>query len=1087
MKKFEMNRSGIEIMSMSENIEYIKSWRKIRSLLCLMAFNSRDLSEEQRQIFLDKCYDMLFHSAAAVRRQAGETAAVLLAYAESSLVSLWSDLLHKLLFPDRNLEEHQTRWLSYSLMQIVSSASKKMSDTDRKLFLNHYVSYFKSARWPHITCLNLISGLLEAPPEMLNQVQRHIIFGFIRKYLSSESEDIVTLSLLLLMQWKEKGWEPMDDEQRYLNDFNLYKDHSFIKKYFMDCLTSADMSLKPELIPDFMQNNLLLDNDWTSKAANLIILKDYILGMKSDKYRFKGLCSLYADHLQTVLRLNEHPIVYFQACRLLAELMPYLDEQQKFEIFQENLKETETGVYSLNHAPTLLGHTFFRLNEVQQQGFINRFRELSDTKSEEIASDILEIVCIIMRFSALYDVSIPDSIHMTRIIARGLNDYRENISDEAAFLISHYLLNNDVNIKDRVLNRFLEKISGKTAEYDASFKNVAFFSGVFDPFTSKDKAIVKELLGMGFFVCIALNEFSYDKNPQPSRIRRRMLNMSTAGIENVYVIPEEISINTANTSDLEKLRSMFPGSSIYIVSEDKTINTLEDSAESSWPHIIYSDYDMHGLTDRDSICRIISAETVFLQLPARYQNINSSEIQRKVSQNKDISGMVDKRVQNMISEWRLYLDRPVYRKEVPAKEMLREFSDNMITVRIGDAKGSVKWDTAGKTAVITEIQGDISGNEDMGKLAVVEFLALCEKNECSHVVCFSAARYYHTLNPFGFVRMKDYEDGLTLDMSMTTVLFFDAMLHIKEPYCNDPGVIEQVRRGQARLQQVLTLLYPGKPVISFYSDILYYQLLELIKKNGTDGQANEICVPFGKMLKGVNNPNVIFKELNIEKQYSPDLYKFEICEMPEYPSLYAQIQTLKSLDKPLMFIDDLFHKGFRFEKVNSLFKNEGLSIKKMTAGVISGKGIKTAEEQDLSVSSVYQINNMRTWLLESELYPFIGGDGIESYKNITSHGGAIASINTILPYQMPTFFREASSHAVYNLSDVCINNALQIYIALEKVYFGINHKPLTLERIGEVMSEPRYPSDIIPDAHASEKVSNLLREELRKLHRLRYI
>ena len=43
------------------------------------------------------------------------------------------------------------------------------------------------------------------------------------------------------------------------------------------------------------------------------------------------------------------------------------------------------------------------------------------------------------------------------------------------------------------------------------------------------------------------------------------------------------------------------------------------------------------------------------------------------------------------------------------------------------------------------------------------------------------------------------------------------------------------------------------------------------------------------------------------------------------------------------------------------------------------------------------------------------------------------------------------------------------------------------ERIGEVMSEPRYPSDIIPDAHASEKVSNLLREELRKLHRLRYI
>lgn len=1088
MNNYEMKYTGSQLLTMAENIEYSKNWRKIRSVFSIIAFNSSDLNDYERRILLTNCYDMLFHPFASIRRQAGETASMLLVNSGESLKELWGDLLHKLLFPGRNLEEQQIRWLTYSLMEIISYASKNMAEEDLKVFLGLYVSYFKSTKWPHVTCLCLISGLLEVHPSMLLPIRKHEIFGFIRQYLTTDTEDINTLSLLLLRQWRTQGWEPLDDEQRYINDFELNDNASFAQVYLLSHLKTncEQLAVSPEYIPSMVQKDLMMDDDWTSKYTNLNILKDCLFNTASDPNRFKSFSAEYADHLQNILRINEHPIVFMHAGELLLEMMPELDSQQTFEIFQENLKGIETGAYSSNYIPSFLGRSFYYLTEPQQKSFIKRLSELSDSMSEEIAGDTLEIVCLIYYYSAQYNKPVPDSKTLTRIIARGLKDYRETICKEAAFLIRNYLLRKDVTICDPYLADFLAKEIFEKEDILKKEK-VAFFSDIFDPFSNKDMAIVTELLNMNFHVCLALNEFSSEQNPQPSRIRRRILNLYAAGIKDVTVLPEEISINTANEKDLQKLCVLYPDSEIYIVSEDRSIDTLEDSAETSWPHIIYSDYDMQGYIDREAFKKIISADTVFMQLPARYQDINASEIRRKVSQNKDISDMVDRRVKNMIVEWRLYIDRPVYRKEAPAKAMMREFSDTEIKVSIGTACGRVVWKTAGNTAVLTEISGDITDANDLRKLALVEFLALCQSKGYSHVVCFEASVYSDILRPFGFTKMNDYADGLTMDMSSATVLFFDVPSFIKEPYNTDERVLSQIRKGQDALQKVLTQLYPGRPVISFHSDILNYQLIQLIRQNIKGTHSDDICVPFGKILKGVNISGVTSKELNIEKQYSPDLYEFDICEMPEYPTLYAQIQTLKSYDRSLMFVDDLFHKGYRFEKISSLFKNEGIAVNKLTTGVISSHGKKLADKMNISVNAVYEIDNMMSWILESDLYPFVGGDGIESYKNTVSHGGAIASINTLLPYQMPTFFKHASTTAVYNLSEVCIENAMQLYKILEDLYFENTHKPLTMERIGEVMAEPRYPSDIIPSAHAADKVSVLLEEEQRKLRRLRHI
>ena len=69
---------------------------------------------------------------------------------------------------------------------------------------------------------------------------------------------------------------------------------------------------------------------------------------------------------------------------------------------------------------------------------------------------------------------------------------------------------------------------------------VAFFPGTFDPFSLGHKEIAREIRDMGFMVYLALDEFSWSKKTQPHMVRRKILNISVANEENIYLFPENI-------------------------------------------------------------------------------------------------------------------------------------------------------------------------------------------------------------------------------------------------------------------------------------------------------------------------------------------------------------------------------------------------------------------------------------------------------------------------------------------------------------------------------------------------------------------
>ena len=249
----------------------------------------------------------------------------------------------------------------------------------------------------------------------------------------------------------------------------------------------------------------------------------------------------------------------------------------------------------------------------------------------------------------------------------------------------------------------------------------------------------------------------------------------------------------------------------------------------------------------------------------------------------------------------------------------------------------------------------------------------------------------------------------------------------------------------------------------------------------------KICVPFGKTLRGVLVPNCVTKDLNTEKLYDIDMESFTIKEFPHYAPLKVQIRTIKSFMRPVILVDDLYHKGYRLQAVEKVMKGEDLKLNKLIVGVCSGRGNDLANVLEEPIESVYFVPNMRSWLIESDLYPFIGGDGIRVKEQIHS-SPSLPSVNSILPYQFPSFMKGASMEAFYNLSVVCLENARSIFLVLEKLYQDKYGRKLTMSRIGEVLAEPRHPDTCILDTSVvQESPSLLLTREMQKLHRLKHL
>lgn len=403
--------------------------------------------------------------------------------------------------------------------------------------------------------------------------------------------------------------------------------------------------------------------------------------------------------------------------------------------------------------------------------------------------------------------------------------------------------------------------------------------------------------------------------------------------------------------------------------------------------------------------------------------------------------------------------------EVNMSELFEEFGSINLASHI-------RGITSGKIVVLSGIAySNTASINNTDQLVLTEALAYCLENGFTFAIYHRHigeidARLSSLLKRQGFQMLKvnGAEDHIyAADMKYPVTLHKDIGTIVKEPFNGRVRVLNAIEEAHRRMQYSLTKLYPGNLILSFDSKVMHHRIVDLITKSNNVPKeplavrqlGENMCVPFGKILSGMVVPNTVTKSLHTDKRFEPSITRFQITEFPNYSPLVYQIRTIKSFQRPVFLVDDLLHKGYRLKKLDPLFRQENLQVSKIIVGLLSGRGKDLMTLQGREVESVYFIPNLRSWFVESNMYPFIGGDSV--LRDVRQGAGFLPSINLILPYVAPNFLMDTPKAALYDFSMTCLVNAKNILRTIEEEYQIVYERKLTLNRQAEAILSNRYP------------------------------
>ena len=654
---------------------------------------------------------------------------------------------------------------------------------------------------------------------------------------------------------------------------------------------------------------------------------------------------------------------------------------------------------------------------------------------------------------------------------------------------------------------------------------VAFFPGTFDPFSGGHKRIVTEISALGMEVYLSIDDFSWSKRTQPKMLRRRMAEMSVADCPSVFLFPDEIPVNLASAEDLASLKQRFAPRQIYIVAGSDVIESASAYADADLPgaandfdHILFSRSRAEEVRrDRQpEHKRRIKGQVIELALPTYYEDVSSSRIREAIDKHLEISMLVDPLVEAYIYEQGLYIRAPLYKdvaKPQPlsirhsgrqghtfarstdgAKITARTVKASELLAALGDERLAdyVRQRASGRILLLESASWQNSSAETM-PLLLSELLTKSLGADHTYAL-YRAKGKDDPLPPMlrdtGFLPVgADGAEAWLVDMRAPLVLTCDMFERIKAPLVEDPAVISAVLSARQKLRRALCALFPGELLLCFDTNRMNHLLTEKVRaENGVLGgeQARPLgplmCVPYGSILSEVVVPNTVTKTLHAEKVFSSDISGFTIEETPGYAPLTNQIRAIRSFRRPVLLVDDLLHNGYRIEKLDPLFHAEGIEVKKILVGVLSGRGQDLMDRQGREVDAVYRVPNLRLWFTESLLYPFLGGDGI---RQENAPGGALPSINLILPYKYPSYIHGSREGAAAALSLAALENAHDIMLTLEKRHLALAGRPLTIGRLGEALPAPRLPDRGRHTRYIRSAAASLyIRDDIEWLHRI---
>lgn len=1108
---------------------------------------------------------------------------------EISSFDMWEKYLQMIIIPDHKMIDRHRRWLGYGLKKVVTSLLENCKQEARGKYIASILEYYKVTDWADDTAFILIDTLPSVPQNLLRDEEQKILLTFMKEYANNQSLEIRAAILLNLKDMavdysKKKTFseyvmeivERVTIKGNVSLEFLLYMiGESYGIKDSIRGVSFHRIFQDDRVVSDIFLENLKAATPWKIKIINIELLFVRIrMGVSMPKLHV-------ATHLSNLLKVSEQVTVRHFAGETLVKLAPLLSWDQRNEVAIELTKGLEIGEFEFSkYIPQYLGEYVMYLHPKELNEFLLDIHRLQCSTNDRIASVALDTLGVMVRHYEKYGARFPEYIaiyeerkkRIMGMILSGFASYHTNVNREAFWVVGHELFGCDgLTLREKknifaFISRKLVTLTYKdetselaffndTASWNAIYRfisdylftqgsfsfqepnKVAFFPGSFDPFSLGHKEIAKEIRDLGFIVYLAIDEFSWSKKTQPHMVRRRIIDMSVANEENIYLFPENVPVNIANPQDLKRLRELFPGKEVYMVAGSDVVQNAssykrepENHSIQTFPHILFlRETDTDSGEKKKGTYDCIKNEVLELKLPTHFEDVSSTRIRDNIDHNRDISNLIDTVAQNYIYENSLYLREPQYKQlletkavevahysdvevaegvifgtTIPAEsvnillEALHSPGSGMTVVfdKFGRGKpdGIMVYRHLATTELYREfenietasyIRENTSGKiilfeacyirenskiQDLEQILFTESIAKALKDDYTYGV-FSlksgevSEKVQDVLERQGFLKLLKNvsRDIYVVDMKRPITLYHNVQTSIKEPFNSNERILKTFKETHSNFQRALTKLKPGELVISFDAGMMHNRLIELITSaNGVPKEPTSMrklgpnmCVPFGKILKGIVIPNTVTKVLHTEKVFDREIKSFKIKEFPQYLPLDCQVRMINSFRRPVILVDDLLHKGYRIRELNPLFQEEGVNIDRIVVGVLSGRGRDLMEIQGRQVESAYFIPSLLAWFVETSMYPFIGGDGVEQIRGRDS--GMIDSVNLMLPYVMPAFVNGASKEAIFDLSMVCLQNTRDILKVLEQEYQRAFERSLTLDRLNEVVISPRCP------------------------------
>ena len=1158
------------------------NWRRLRAYLGVFESYSLYLHIPQKVQTLAFLYELLMHREGDIRRQAAALLGEIIGgfhagYAKErpagsrpdprgvTDLDQWKLYLDKIIYPDHKLMPQHRRWIGYTLKFAVTSLLRHATGREER-FLTPLFSYYRRPdQLDDATAFQLLDAAVSLPDTVY---ARHgaLLLRFAEALSARQDVQVRTAAVLLLDRLRRSSPRSAGTLRALAR---------------MDCGGSTTLRLlredvlqdgAPITLPDDAVSEIFLDNlktatPWITKQANIRLLTDFARSGSSPALHI-------ATHLSNLIKVSDRVTVRHSAGSALLELAPRLTVDQRNEVAVELCRGLELGQQEFTkYIPDYLGRFALWLPPAELDEVLDDLWGNLSASDSRVAASVLDTVGIIYETYDAYRTRFPEADDAYRrrrqrllgMLMRGLYGIDNAVRQEALYVLGRRVFGSAelgdhekcrafVLTERKLLAAYDEEPDeGLTFYYRAAMlgklyrfmteeqlfregfdfgapRPVAFFPGTFDPFTLSHKGIVRAIRDAGFEVLLAIDEFSWSKRTQPTRIRRRIAAMSVANEFHVHLFPEDFPVNIANPDNLRRLRQAFPGRRVSIVVGSDVVAHASSyrkapTADSihTFDHVIFRRTEP-GAEPADYGC--ITGHVVELTLPPQLEEISSTRIREAVDANRDVSNLIDPMAQEFIYRQGLYLrepqDKPVLRTEdltfiscsgpeertdallqrifpASAAAMCRRLMDSgdelmllcdgvsgevlgaasyrcldsqHLFARLNDPalSGIVRQNAGGRTLLLSGLFVPKGQRQlDFGQLLLTEVLTTALSREYTYALycplegaVSGYGRQLMQLQGFVPIQHRDGYDVLGVDMHCPIVLSRNVDTAIKAPLSTAPQVVVAVAAAHRRLQAALTRLQPGSLVLSLSAGVIYHRLLQRItQRNGVPAEpvtprvlGPDICVPYGKILRGVVVPNTVTKTLRTDKVYESDLSAYSIEAYPDYSPLADQVRTIRAFDRPVILVDDMLHDGKRIRCLAPLLEETHTPVDQVLVGYLTGVGRDLMEQLGYPVDGIYYLPNLRMRFVESTLYPFIGGDTVRRTERLP--GGLQPSVNRILPYAAPEF-SPMDGRTAWELSLCCLENARDILLALETEFRSLYARNLTLNRLGEAVVLPLCP------------------------------